>query len=398
MQITLIIASLFLCLAAASTGAPDDWPTLRHDASNTGYSSSNISVPLRLAWRVKTGGGSIILASGGTICVGNENAVSDLTPKNALVAPSGAIIRNWTDGWPLYLKGDRLIVLRNARPKSSISCMRWSDSHVIWSRRLAKTGEPVLPIWSGAVTNGRLFWAENAGQDTIETSVRSIGIAGGEDFKESKLVEGWGEGGPSCDGKYLYLGASHWLHAFDTTTLAPQWAIYDGGNALPMVYGSSLIVQGWTHGVRATDLASKEDMWGMRAWRGAAHCLAEPYPGRKILIEQATEPWALTGLEPKSGKVIWRQWHVTTDNPCAGAGRHVFVAGQRPGKNGKPPPEGGFFAIDSRNGQVVWSYTKKELVGRAVIVNDGAVYGLDDAGFLYKFDSSRIGGQLRKRS
>jgi len=42
-------------------------------------------------------------------------------------------------------------------------------------------------------------------------------------------------------------------------------------------------------------------------------------------------------------------------------------------------------SLDGATGRVLWKYEKPGVQGAAVIVSDGALYGLDTKGFLYKF-------------
>jgi outer membrane protein assembly factor BamB len=135
------------------------------------------------------------------------------------------------------------------------------------------------------------------------------------------------------------------------------------------------------------DLAGRRVLWKTSAWRDAANSLVKG-PGGKMLVLLATaNPAAVVALDLPTGQVVWRQAMIAgsyaASQRSAGAWNIAYVPGGH--MNVPGGPRGGFYALEGATGRVLWAYERPGVFGAAAIISDGALYGLDAQGFLYKF-------------
>jgi outer membrane protein assembly factor BamB len=388
-----LMAAMLYAGSAAHGQTGDDWPTLRHDARNTGYTTERIASSLRLVWRVRTplhllqGNISkpILLASQGVICVGLEQ--TSASKESLLYDRSGHLVWRIAGAAPVYLKGERLILAEEGEENgpSLLRCYNWRTKTPLWSCSL--DGE--LKRFVGAVADGKLYCAFDLGPQKQEGNrvVIGLSLADGKRFARYQGEREWGDGPPVYDGHDVGYGTGHWLHVLDANTLEPQFAFADGGNCYPIRTGDLLIAKGWLHHINAWNLKTRKAAWQIGGPRDMVHCLTHGKQGKTLLIESSS------ALDVATGR---RVWSVPVYAWCAaGAGNSVYLAGAGDDTDPIGAKSGGFYGVDARNGRVRWKYERSGLNGVCVIVSGGDLYGLGTDGCLYRFAPLSAGTNKR---
>jgi outer membrane protein assembly factor BamB len=293
-------------------------------------------------------------------------------------------------GFPVYLKPEVMVVgVERAGQSTVLRAYNLPSLKQRWEHDLGGRVER----WNGAIVFSRHLIVSstlrpraasaeggNSPFGAARADLRMLHLpSGGLDLSRTVEESGWSVGPPATDGRNLYLGVSHWLHAVNIATLEPHWAVYDGGNAWPMAVASRLIVKGWLHDLRVLNVADRgASQWSAGAPREFRHCVTVG-PGEVTVVVESSSARFLT-----DGRQAWRSDVLAADS--AGAGRLVFVAGERVGGG-----RGGFYALDGATGRVRWSYERRSPRGAAVIVANGGVFGLDQEGVLTRFGPARRG-------
>jgi len=372
-------------LNQAPSRQENDWPTMRHDAHNTGYTSHEVSPPLRLAWRVQAYSSvqPFLLASGGAVCVSKEAAGK--RPEVSLFSHTGRLLWQVKNAVSLYLKDKRLIVAAwKEGDQSSLQCYNWQTKTLNWSHALEGTLEGVR----GAVAEGgRLYclYSARLGGPGWREVLRVLNLKDGRLMAERVGgIQDWGAGPPACDGQYLYYGSGHWLYMIDIQNLQPQlqphFAFFDGGNCHLISAGQLIIGKGWLGWIHAWGKETRRLAWKTGGPRDVTHCLAKGQEGKMLLIESST------ARDLSTGATVWQ--YPVYGLCSAGAGRFVYMAGSR---SPAPLPDkpGGFYGFDAASGRFHWKHERTGLRGVAVIASEGSLYCLDSEGFLYRFVTAR---------
>jgi outer membrane protein assembly factor BamB len=396
----LFAVTLLALLICAAPCLADDWPMDRHDAQNTGRSADVVAPPLALAWRVSPepkGGLGSLLASAEVVVIGHGWSEDDRVPRHEAVLfdSSGRPIWRLDNASPLYLKGERLVVVVGRYSEETfLRCYDWKTQSLLWSRPL-----PGKYNYSpGAVeSDGVLYFPHSCqlpGEDPGHSGpsvaeIWAVRVADGESVATRKAPGDDGFGRPAVDADHVYSGWGHWLHVLDRTTLEPQWAYWDGGTAYPIVTGSRLLSQGWHHWAQTLDLTERKLLWRMRAWRGMAHCLAEGPGGATVVIEATSAPASVTAVEVATGEILWRHpilcGGYSNADTAAASGHFVYITGAHEHLPGRPGARGGFYCLNSTTGRLTWRYERPGLRGKELVISDGAVYAAGWDGCLYKF-------------
>lgn len=394
-SVILFLLSLAIPPGALPAAWAGDWPSIRGDARNSGYTPVELAPPLTLAWRSPARVAyTHLLSSGGAICVGTRRG------ETLLFNNRGQLLWKIDRAIPAYLKNELLVVVSTDPGASDprIECFNWRTKTPRWTHSL---GGNLQQFWGAVALEGRLYCAynlwgsdEGQGRSPIFAGMTVLDVEEGTPLAEWIGAEGgWGEGPPASDGQSVYWGMSHFLHALDARTLEPQWTHYDGGNVYPLSAGNLIITQGWSHQVQAVSKNDRKKVWGLSAWRGAAHCLAKGAGGTLLLIESSASPQALVAVEVATGRRVWRYpiWvrGRAGEGLAAAAGRFVYAPAWHERLPGQKRLKGGFYGFDATTGKLRWKYERPYLKGASVIVSEGCLFALDTNGYLYKFVRSR---------
>jgi outer membrane protein assembly factor BamB len=335
--------------------------------------------PLQLKWRVKFCKipGSVLLESGGAVCAASKDFVSGTqtqTDAVALYDLTGKLLWHIPNAVPLYLKGRRLVVVVGKAEGAHLECYDWKTRQSLWTRPAAMSS----PI-NGAIENGGRLYVSHTGYDSEgpdRSWLKAWNLQDGTPLG-TYVGEGWAVGPPACDGKYVYYGASHWLHVLDAKTLQPRFAFFDGGNAYLICSGEHLVAKGWQGYIHDWNITSRHLTWQIGGPREMAHCLVKDSQGRPLLIESST------AIDLESSRRVWRNPVFVDGGSAIGVGRLVYMAGNR--SYGPPSKKGGFYAFDIDTGKPRWAYERAGLVGETIIAGEGRIYAVGSDGYLYCF-------------
>jgi outer membrane protein assembly factor BamB len=371
---------LFLALASLALGASvraDDWPLPRHDAANTAYTAQRLAPPLRLAWRVPTHlGAGGLMASSGVVCVADTPFASYHPQTSLLRSSDGALVWRLDDADPVYLHGHQWLVAARTPRGDTLDSYDWKTHRKQWSYPLGG------PFVTAREDEGKIYCCFGG----ISPSVVVLSLDTG---RKVQIGAGTGEnivGQIAAGDGNLLIGAGHWLDVLDPATMVTRVGFYDGGT-LPLLDGRYAVTQGWGHWAQGIDVEAERVVWGISAWRDAANSLVKGTGGKMLVLESTPNPPTIEALDVPTGKGTWRRdlvvggygvhgWTAGTGNVAYVPGGHINVPGG---------PRGGFYALDGVSGRVLWKYEKPGVSGTEVIVREGALYGLDAKGFLYKF-------------
>jgi hypothetical protein len=367
-RLTLLAAVIAACGFSARA---DDWPLPRHDASNTAFTMQCLGPPLNLAWRVSTGRrGETLLASGGVICVGDNANPYLHRPTTLFRATDGRAVWTIPDAEPVYLHDRRLIVATHHPSGDTLDCYDWTTRQAQWSYPGARIA---------TVAGDRVYCSLNGPAGGLAVLALSTGV----ELQRRAASAG---GRIAIRGQTLVTAAAHWLDVLDRATLMTRVGFYDGGTT-SLLYGSFAVGQGWGHWATGMDLDGRRVAWRKPAFRDVANSLVKGPDGRMLVLESTGNPVEIEALDIPTGSVIWRREMVV--GGYAGGGRTAgsWNVAYVPGGHVHVPggPRGGFYALDGATGRVLWRYEKPGVYGASVIVADGALYGLDALGNLYKF-------------
>lgn len=368
----------------------DDWPMVRHDAQNTGYTPIEVRPPLKLVWRAYTNMGiagcfSILLVSGGTVCAGQPitRIYGQSDPQAQLFDSSGHLVWQLPNAQPVYLHGPILIVISKQKNGFVAIAYNHSSRRQLWVTRLDASMTELDPV----IEDKDKLYISYASKDAYTNNYAGfmklviLNVHNGHVLTRYKSIPC-----QALDDRYIYWGGGHWLRVADKKTLKLLWTDYDSGTVWPISTGRYVVALGWMHWVTAVDTKSRQPIWRVSAMRDNAHCLARGSRGALLAIEDIPIPIALAAIDIPTGKTRWLRPMFAEPGKAAG-GRFIYVPGGHEHLPGEKQPKGGFYCLDADTGAVRWKYerTGQKSWGSMMIVGDGAAYGLDFQGYLYKF-------------
>jgi hypothetical protein len=332
-----------------------------------------------------------MLVGRGVVCIAETGYGGNWT---AVLNSAGRELWRLPNACPVYLAGDTLVTADLTNGGFTLRARNWRTQEVQWVRQISDTirvsigpvfsfGAPDVSFGGAVVHKGLVYLSLLSGTGS---AVEAIRLADGELVSLQRLEGGWG-GGIGISGNWVFTGISHWLHALNPATLAPQWALYDGGNTRPLCFDGILLVQGYENGVGGLNPETRKWLWGYRIERDTAHSLVRPASGRPIVVEYSLGQTEYLGLDAANGDVKWR-CPMLGGLSTSAAGDLVFLPGGHRRRGGSVP-RGGFYAVDGGSGVIRWKYERPSLTGTAVVAGDGSLFGWDEAGYLYRFSSTR---------
>ena len=292
-------------------GAPQDWPTFRHDGDRSGVTPESIDANLAPVWSADTGGElTAPVSAGGLVCV----ALPESHQVVAFQARTGT--KQWSftagarvDGPPTIHRGLVLFGSRDGR----VYCLRASDGALVWrlraapyERRIAAFGqlESSWPVPGSVLVHDGKIWFAAGRSSELDGGLQVYAVTPttGEVTWQSRLHHTDFHGG---------------IRGNNRIVLAEP----------PQSLGESVIMHWWKYDAKS----EKEAIRKGRPWRALEDTVARGSAGlfrlRVVPTGRKTPPnYTVTG-QPQGGT----KWTVTFTEPLTSlivAGDTVFVAGQ----------------------------------------------------------------------
>jgi outer membrane protein assembly factor BamB len=287
--------------------------------------------------------------------------------------------------------------------------LEWSpERNVVWKAEVPGRGHG-----SPVVVGPRVFLAacdETGGvqsllafdRDTGKRLWETVVHPGGAMRKNPKSTGA--SGTPACDGERVYIsfpnGGALWTSAFDLEgrilwqVRISDYVVHQGYGASPALWGPLVLAAADNKGggaVAALDRKSGAVVW--RRERPMFPNYASPVvvraAGREQLVLTGCD--LVTSLDPATGATLWEVPGATTEcvTTTVSDGAHVFSSG------GYPKNHLAAVAADG-SGRIVWE-TKDRVYVPSLLVKDGFLYGVLDAGIAACWDAATGRERWRER-
>lgn len=367
--VCLVVFSVSSCCAVALA---EDWSMYRHDAGNTGASSSDAANNV-LLWKFYTGNKILSTAATG-------NGVVYITSNNgtlyALNAQSGTV--NWKYSWtgnisssPAAVDGMVYIGYTWNGKAGYLDGVNITGYHV-WRAQNDVGGYSS----SCTVVNGVVYLGCNDGRVYAESAstgaVAWYSFVGGNIFSSPAVVDG-----------IVYIGSENgYLYSLNASTGKVIWKFYTDNAifASPAVEGNTVYINSDNGTLYAIDTSNGNELW--RACFGTGDH-ADDSPAVAYGMVYVGSRNGYYAFNSSTGQQIWfftspysaRQYTGYVYSSPAVADGVVYFGSS----------DNYLFALDAFTGQMVWSYKTGDFLFASPAIADGCVYIGSYDGYLYAF-------------
>lgn len=438
LSLAALAAALMLSLPSARA---DDWPLVRHDAQNSGASSTDVKPPFTRAWTKKGATNEPMLVAGNTLLYTSRRAAGlrDLQAVNATTGAALWTVKNVTQTGAASPK-DGLVftVMRTSDKPTSVSKLGanlWpaaitgvdlKTGKVLWTYPIDE--HPTYPATSPVTVAGGVVYLVNIpycvpGEECGPGQLIALDGRTGKEIGKYEWSDIWGgqigvvHGAPLVDAdlKYVTIGLGYqaapdsyggqlWvfptgarlsegpLHKLGDPSLEGTGELspfaHKGGNIWPLLGGSFLAVQGPLETTRVWDVTQFPATlkWEIRFTRDRAHSIM-PGGANPMLLEFNSGAKLLTAMYMSTGKNIWSKTMKVT-GLSATAGKTVYVPGQtahptKAGAAGRSDIQDGIvYALDTMTGKALWSVSRQDVTFNTPVPANGRLYLSDSDGNL----------------
>ncbi|MGD2175526.1 MAG: PQQ-binding-like beta-propeller repeat protein, partial [Candidatus Brocadiaceae bacterium] len=295
----------------SAAASQDDWPTYRHDASRSGYTTASVPVDLKRAWQTGLGGRlSSPVIAGGTLVV----ASVDTHTVHALDATSGKALWSYmagarVDSPPTIYRGRVLF----GSADGWVYCLRASDGELAWRFRVAPADrrlvsyeqlESVWPVHGSVLVQGDVAYClagrsvfldggmrlvrldPETGRKLSETILDDRDPETGENLQHLIKVKKMPVALPdilSSDGTYVYMRSQRFDLEGRRTVIAPEHERDQEGDGIHLFSPIGFLDDSWFH--RAYWIYGKNAGEGWGEWFIPARNV--PY-GRILALDEST--------------------------------------------------------------------------------------------------------------
>ncbi|HEY3265436.1 MAG TPA: PQQ-binding-like beta-propeller repeat protein [Armatimonadota bacterium] len=434
-------STILLLAAAALIGAAraDDWPLVRHDATNSGASVQTLKPPFTKVWTKRGATKEPLLVAGDTLLY-TSRRYGGLRDLQAVAAATGKplwTLKNVTQPGAASAKAGLLFtVLRTSEKPTSVSRLGAN----LWPAAIAgvdlKTGKvrwtypigdhPTYPATSPVTVSGSAVYLVNIpycipGDPCGKAQLISVNAKTGDEIAKYEWDDVWGgqmgvvDGAPLIDANGAHVaialgykasadayGGQVWVFPSDArlkdgpiarlgdpsngTGGLSEFA-HKGGNVWPLLGGSFLAVQGPMETTRVWNVKTfpASLAWEIRFSRGYAHSIM-PGGANPMLLEYNSGNGLLTAMYMSTGKNIWSK-PIKTTGLSATAGRTVFVPAQarrlrNAGASRGDVLDGILYALDTMTGKALWTERKPDVTFNTPVPANGRLFVSDSDGNL----------------
>ncbi|MCX7045966.1 MAG: PQQ-binding-like beta-propeller repeat protein [Candidatus Sumerlaeota bacterium] len=336
-------------------------------------------------------------------CSKEDNAAGGAAAKPS-ASEDLSVIHVSEDDWPWWRDAQHDNVSKGAQEPP----LRWSETeNILWKTPIPGLGHGTPCLW------GNRIFLPTANEKAMTQSMLCLDRKSGKilwqkqvhrgEFVDKNPRNSHASSSPACDGVYVYaVFANHkavWLSALDFSgRIAWQTRLGDyyskwGLAASPVIYQSRVIVMG--DGLQDSFVAAAHRRTGEIVWKTARPSFTEggtyatPTLGRVAGRDQLLVhgPDKIFSYDPLGGGVIW-----TCDGPSAAAVATMafdeelaYATGGYPQLNTMAVRANG--AGDVSTAGVVWKSEKISAYVPSLLLKDGLLYVMSDAGRLTSFES-----------
>lgn len=427
MRTGLISLAVLACITAARA---DDWPVVRHDALNTGFTPTLLKVPLARAWSLSGATAEPVIVAGNTLLY---------TARKGKMGLRDLVAVNATTGKPLWTSPNVAQTgAASASLKMAFTVQRMSSQPTSVSRIGAN-------LWPASIVGldlktGKRLWDYPVGDHPTYPAISPVTVAGdavyvvnipycvpGDPWPPASVIElnardgslvakyewkavyngqpGLVDGPPLVDKKNNQLVVALGYNSAPHTPAGQLWffpadeKLADGtlfrlgdpgpeagspaadahkyGDSWPMKAGAYLAVQGPRADAQSWQITGNtaEPIWETRFNKDAAHSLLRG-GSNPMVLEYNGGIELLTAMLAADAKTAWTR-AVRATAMSATAGSIVFVPAEA-----KRPTDGTLYALDALTGKVLWSETRPKARFNSPVPANNRLYVTDSNGVL----------------
>ena len=312
-----------------SSGAVWQWTG---DTQHTGYSSSLISPPFRLAWkhRTKSALGRAVVAFDSYLFYGTQNGL--IQSLHAITGKRAGSFKTSGHNEVTCLAFRGFLIVADRSGSSTLKLVDLADEKVVWSKNLGFVdGEPLLTdscivvsdhhgrIYMFEDSTGELVWSRNIGGRMYSSPARVPGVvcAASEngivmavddesgEILWKKELEGSIQDSPVIGDNLIYIGTREGrFYALSLSTGQIRWDIDVGGGVYETAaYHGSTVYMGSNRGLfRALNGLNGQELWRFNA--SGAVGTSPLITGKYVFLGTLNRLFYV--LNRRTGEEVWR--------------------------------------------------------------------------------------------
>jgi len=368
----IILCSTFVVLTAATQGAAlpvsqssvDWWPTFRHDASHSGYTTSSGPTSNSILWNVSVGSG---IESSPSVVNGYVYVPTVGGIVYCLNATTGAQIWNYTTGGYVFT------------PSISNNCAYVSsyDHHVYCLN--ATTGAQIWNFTTGAnaypptVSDGYVYMGAGDGDNNLYCLNATTGTKVWSYEANAGVT-----GAPAVANGYVYIGSNDDnVYCINAQTGTLVWNYTTGSYVYssPTVANGNVYVGSQDHNVYCLNAQTGAKIWsyttGYSVFSAPAVVNGNVYVG--------SEDYHVYCLNAQTGALEWKYatGNYIISSPAVSSNGNVYIGSY----------DANIYCINAQKGTLVWEYSTGGYVYSSPAIANGILYVGSSDDQIYAFGS-----------
>ncbi len=361
-----------------------DWPMIKGDATNSGYTSDSLAPPLKLAWKASVDG---IVLSSPVISQGLVYAGSTSSYVYAFDEFTGS--EKWrykTGGWVRWSPAVANSMVYFSSEDGYVYALDKNTGQLKWKERPKKyDGNSYgMPGSSPIVAEDSVYVISNKGS-VFETGVCALDAMTGDSkwcvqAAPEALMDG---ASPAVSNGIVYIGTSDYLNAFDTKNGILKWKYQTKTTTtsrkpvgMPSV-SNGIVYVGSENYIYAIDANTGKEKWNI----SFDNIVSSPSISGKTAYLTSFRTSTIKGIDSTTGTPIMK-WN--TDYNAPG----ILLSSPTISNNIIYIGSGKYLqAIDAQNGIRKWSYDIDSTFSSSPAIANNKLY-IGSDGYIYAFEKS----------